>query len=586
MVQRKLLFIIIVIFALMIPLSLYATDEVNNNLEITDSIYIDNNAVFDSLSIETDSLLTDSTSTVIIDGEDFDDDKKKKEIPAPKYYELLDFCSSELDDKLKLKSEKLDYYIDDFSDSLQNKLSFNSHNFDLLFFDNFLIEDYVISNNVLATHFLKDKLSNYGKITGNQFYHIDYPYNVALTRTYAGLGEYDNNFAHISFRKNHSLSVDNLQIRADFRARDRLYKNYNHKEADGYLNLNYQFNDFILNTNVIMSNRDLLSGDYYTSNIFLTDNDRINDKWEFYQYGLAWKFLKLSYISNDQDIKAMNLDNEFQSKTQSAVLSINVGDSHNNLKANIQKDYIKINNQTEFNQNVFSLQHHNQIADFKFEGNYIGLNNLKDLDISFKSAYSLTNHIDFISKLEYQDKLDKYIDYNVYNSQERLLTGGFVYKRDNFNLCFLSGQKEIYQENIINELSEKVFTLNAYVSTRFAINNYYLNISNEYNYDKIRKSFVLLPEYSNTSDISILLPLKNDNSIALGSKIYLVADVLDERFALRHSEPLVDIYVNIGISKLFNFQVQLNNVVRNTYFGDKTLNDFSFTTHIVWYFIN
>ncbi len=590
MVQRKSLFVVLIFFFNFFLLNAdISIQEIEDSLLLSPLISVEQDSLRFLIDSSVDSLIveTDSLKFFTVSDDDFVKTKRRvSDIPAPDYQELTEFCYQEI---LYNKIYYPNYRIDKLNASYYEGISplYRYSDFrNPLFHNSFIIDNYIFTNNVLPSHELESKLINYGIIDDNVFNKVYYPYNVTLTRAYAGLGEYDNNFAHVSLRKNHAISIENLHLRTDFKASDRLYKNFNHKSSEGYFQLDYYLNNFVFNAGIILSNRDLLSGDYYLHNLFSTDSDRINDRWELYKYGLGWKYFLFSFVTNEQYIKAYNLDNHFKSENKSLILSYDNLLTNHNIKINLQKDYIKNSNSDKFNQNNISFQHFNQFSKLRLQGEYIGVDNLNKISLNLKTSYTLNSNLDFISNLAYHDNLDRYIDYRVYNLQQHLLSTGLSIRHNKTDLSLLLGQKRVIQNNYIEEIKQDMFTCNLVFNTSIPVKQLKLNISNVYNYDRVRENFILIPEFTNISDISLMLPLEHDNRISLGSRINLIADMIDEAYRVRQTNPLIDSYLNIGISKLFEFEVQFNNMIRNTFFGDKTLHDFNFSTKIVWYFIN
>jgi hypothetical protein len=97
----------------------------------------------------------------------------------------------------------------------------------------------------------------------------------------------------------------------------------------------------------------------------------------------------------------------------------------------------------------------------------------------------------------------------------------------------------------------------------------------------------LVPEYKNTLDISLELPMKNNNRwVMLGTRVHLLSDIFIDPQTLRQTDPVFDLYTAVSITKQFDLQINLNNINRNWNYGQTELHDFNVTSSLIWYFLN
>lgn len=530
-----------------------------------------------------DTLQTESTT---IDSLMYDDLKTKKKakrlITAPDYADLVDFCY----DNYRFRYLPVYSLFNNIFFSEDSNLEFETNKFEIPFHHTFLINNYIWSNSILPSSTIKSKLNNYGNVYENEFKNGYYPYNVTLTRAYAGLGEYDNNFAHISLMKNHSLSVENLHLRFDFKAKDQLYENFNYKSSEGFAQADFSINNLNFYTNVILSNRDLFAGDYYLYDLFSFNRDRINDRFEFFSIGTKWSFISLNYVYHEHYLKSYQSPNSFKVNTTSIYSTTEYSNENNNLVLSIQKDYIETSNQKKFNQNHFMIRHSHLINNFKLSGRYMFIDSFDSKDLELSSSYKINENLEVISLANFRDKQRQLLSYRLFNVNEAYYGIGNRFSNDMFNVQYLIGQKRLYQENSFYNIKEDVFSFVSDFSVTYPVSDYKLRYINQFTYDSVSDYFLLMPQFQNIANLSLIKELHHDNYVSGGIKISALSEVRNEVFQIMQTNPLIDFYINIGISKLFNVEFQINNIIRNTYFGDKTLNDFNFTANMLWYFIN
>ena len=437
------------------------------------------------------------------------------------------------------------------------------------------------------------KLENFGVQNSNQFSLTHYPYEVSLTRLFAGLGDYDKNFAQITIMKNQFLNVNNTNFRADFKAQDELIENFNHKSADSFLQFTTKKKDWSFSSFFFQTNRELLSKNLYFSNNFNNSSETIKDRWLFYNFEIAWKTFFINYTISENYLKSNSSNENLKFDNYSFFIGTTLQNKYQEITLTAQKDFFKNNLYSKkFNENLFTTNYILQANNLKINTDFIIFDRLKKIDSDFKTSYNLFQNISLILKHKYSDNYKSDIEFRIENQIKNELLSGFGYNSVNhecfdlIDLTILAGKKKLKQYGNINNISEDFFTFNTELKTIIPFKGYHLKLYNRFNYDNISENFLIIPEYSNLTDISVIKKLHHDNKIALGSRMYIISDIIDEAFRFRQSDPVVDIYFSVGITKLFDINIELNNIYRNMYFGDKTLNDFHFTTNIIWYFLN
>jgi hypothetical protein len=146
----------------------------------------------------------------------------------------------------------------------------------------------------------------------------------------------------------------------------------------------------------------------------------------------------------------------------------------------------------------------------------------------------------------------------------------------------LVGKRKIRQFS----LQEEVMTASSEVKAIIPLGKYALNLKNAFEYDLLTKDFTLIPEYRNTIELSVTRFLGNDNKLTLGSRIFLIAEIYNDTNDFVGSDPLFALYFSVGITKLFDINLDFYNLSRSMYFGNDKVKDFNVIASIIWYFIN
>ena len=135
-------------------------------------------------------------------------------------------------------------------------------------------------------------------------------------------------------------------------------------------------------------------------------------------------------------------------------------------------------------------------------------------------------------------------------------------------------------------LSEEFFSFSSEIRAAVSIYDFVFLLNNRFDYDHITEQFYLIPNFTNTLDLSLTWLMRHDNKMSIGTRLNFIDSVLVEGDYVIRSNPVVDAYFSLGITKLFDIKLELNNIYRNAYFGNEYLNDFHISSYLVWYFIN
>jgi len=576
---------------------------------------------------------TDTINGVPTDTEDTDDGKSPTPTPERKPSK-----------QPTVTLEHVIKYIESDKEKITQNKSLSEVNFQNIYKYN----SFWITNPQLPVNAYTKKFTNLGEISPyysiNQYtpypnYHdgtpaffttSSYPHEISLTRIYAGLGELDKDFAHVTFRKNEFLTLENLNFRGDFRAvNDYPHRNvtspysFYEKTSDGFFELKYKLYDFDISASYLDANYDHPSTDYLLPISNTTALKPISDKQTLYTFDIAWKYAYIGMLQSESKIPTYTFS------TRSYLFGTKYQDTYNDINLAYQKNTDKVRRDAIYgvreksDDGIISLKYS---LNYPFtQENYTKPKYELSTDIVTYDDFSKINsvtalsanaykNIFVIAEGSYSDKQRPDIIYLFENYLVKAYKIGIGYatiEADAINgiptnnifsidANLLIGKKEV-QQNIIFPSSvgtpymvsenETFSTLSSQVNTNLLFfTHYLLNLNNTFTYDDLHKDFYQLPSFTNTADLSITRLMKNNNKIALGSTLYSIASVRKqdekENTYIIPANFCFDLYLSIGITKAFDIKVLVNNLGRRGYYGNDYLDDFHFTTMMTWYLLN
>ena len=414
----------------------------------------------------------------------------------------------------------------------------------------------------LSNNTYNEYLRNFGSARDNRFKNTKYSYPVSITRLYAGLGEFDKNFSHISFMKDEFLGLDHLYIRGDFKGSDEQINvggsDVNLRALDTQVQAEYQLKDFTAKTV-----------------FFSTDSDRTvsNVKWNFQSFELAWKYFFGGYASTETKYE------DSQSKFTEEIYIAGLQYHSDIVDIELYKQNSVMNNESK-----------------QFSGSNLSFNSGR-VDLSFDvytndkfdSIQAIGDISVFLYKNYYSRAMVSYTDYKspfttLYEKQH--IKAGLEYKNDHQYANILVGEKRLEEQRII-AISESFATLSSEVRLQIPVLSFILDFKNDFEYNNLSEGFYLVPEYKNTADISLVYATHPDNKwVVIGTRMYILSDIFTTDTPSVHTDPIFDLYTAIGITKYFDLCIELNNINRNWNYGNNEIQDFHFTTYLMWYFLN
>ena len=423
------------------------------------------------------------------------------------------------------------------------------------------------------------RLNNWGEVNDNIFQNSYYPYKVTTTRIYAGTGDYDNNFAHVTVLKDHFITIPGLNFRGDFKGKNENIELFDHRTSDFYLQLDYIINSFKVSTTYINTNKKTLTKNMLINNSYISSND-VNLYWQYTNFEVSWMNLFASYYKSDEIISSTN-----NQRLASDEAGINLGYNINNflIVASTSSDF-KSAPDIEF-------QSENQWQ----QTNFILFDNYSKIYATQFTKWKLSNYFSLLTDLRYIDRLQDENYFLVKNHIDRVLSGGVGFNLKNYvEIDILVGDKKITQYFNPNYNDSPYKTTHNFTTSQLTFNaalslyDFTLNIHNYLQYDAIPDldQVYLLPKFYNVLDPSLTWFLNNNNFMSIGARLSLMTSILNENGNNVKSNPVLDTYFSIGITKLFDIKLELNNIYQNTHFGNNALNDFNVTAYLVWYLLN
>jgi len=460
----------------------------------------------------------------------------------------------------------------------ENRKNMVTHNkiYEVPFQDFLRFNNIWLTNTQVPIHASLHKLQNFGTIQNNNFNNEKYPYPVALTRFYAGIGDYKKDFAHITFLKDEFLTIKNLNFKGDYRGESD-YQNTQQKFADYFAQTEYSLHDFTLSAIYLSSDREL-NPFYYT-----IDNDYyfIYDRLGLFNLDLSWKFLYLTYFSSSINISAKSINDSFKHKQEAIALG---------TKLDFDIHQINLSTQYNNNDNLISLHYDINSNNYKFSTDTVIYDSMSKIYSSNDFTANIIKNIYVVGNARYSDLDNPDFDFQIVNHLRSYYALGFGIKSNfsekyYFDTYVKAGQKNVIQYSS-NKLNEKFNTISYVTDINVLVYKYMFNISNELLYDDFSKKFSLLTAYYNTLNLSVTRLFAHDNKMTLGSRMYFLSSVINDYNQYVNANMCINLYLKIGITKIFDINVEINNLTRRGYLGNENLNDLHFTTQLVWYFIN
>jgi len=500
-------------------------------------------------------------------------------------------------------------------------------------YHNIKINNIWLTNLQIPSFLYMNKLSNLGNVYENRFSKTFYPYAVTLTRLYAGLGDYDQNFAHVSMFKNEFMSKPNLHFRGDFRGSDEYKDGINQKSSDFYIQFDYaahiksmeedeikEINDaqkIDFGATFMTSSKNLLARYYLFEDSFKNVSEVINDSWRFVSFEVLWKNLFINYFFSENVLSSERTAESLNFDSSGLLLGALITNEYNELKLTYQLNMNEIGEPYLYKKkdNMVSLEHNMDTEKLDINTGFIVFDNFSKIDITQKVFFKLYNDFNLVTNMKYSDINRPQIQYKVENYANHAVMGGisinmfshienrmqtllsaqedFVSNKLQSSLFYWSiqsnylvGQKKITQYTNVNTLDEDFISFSSEIKVAIFMRDFLLKLINNFEYDNFHKEFILTPKYYNTLDVSLSWLMKQNNRVCLGSRLNIISEIFNETSFPIKDNPLLDVYFLLGITKLFDIKVELKNIYRNAYFGSNVINDFHITSHIVWYFIN
>ncbi|MCL2063041.1 MAG: hypothetical protein FWG98_01535 [Candidatus Cloacimonetes bacterium] len=378
------------------------------------------------------------------------------------------------------------------------------------------------------------------------------------------------------------------------------------------------------------TNRDLVARQYFLEKIFLLQNETITENWQFISLDVSWKYLFGSAFLSNNRINSNRTSDRIRCENLGLVLGLQYENKFQEIKISYQRDVGNnemnwaegadiVYSEEKTEDNILGLSYNLNHEKFQSELNIILFEDISRINMQQKSVWDFHRNINILTDLNYSDVVRPFLKYRIENHIFREMKGGLRIKYDKeyiftsnpekgasffvnsdriettIQADFMLGEKNISQFRSINNPTEEMqwlrikedfMTFSSDISASLKIYDFVLFLNNRFEYDNFQEQFYLLPEYSNTLELSLAWYLRHNNQMRIGSRVSFMGDVINDSGVLRQSNPVVDAYFALGITKLFDIKLEINNIYRNMIFGNEILNDYHISSYLVWYFIN
>jgi hypothetical protein len=508
------------------------------------------------------------------------------------------------DDPALLKKQMLDF--------IQNK---KLHN-DSAFFNNFY---YPVQIHYKGTLFKSQIYKNEHFIEYNPFFNDNllyqnylplYQFNILnnqnslsnnltsfkpmLISSNMGMGEFENQFAILNFNKNDALNIDNLNISGTFIGHDGLIPRVSEKASNSVINLNWKFKDFSVNSNLAFFNQNYSSRQINDYQFYINPEDVMTEVSSDQKYSLQYKFLYTAYRIRDQKVKSYGNDkinyqnNDIVFGLSDSLFFQKFNLAFQNTNSKYLKKYSSLNKYDD-NYSLLNLDHKLYLYKIEANNNLISYFKNNTLIYSGNILFPLSNKIKTGLSLKYQNKDipdlfdEQYLE--AYDSSQ--MAALLNYSGKYYSLKSETGLRNRTQTYHILQnitLKEKYLFCKLENSLNLPFKNQNIIISHLCEYQNT-KTLYYNNELLSKLRFVIEHPMPRDNKISAGFDYYFASNFIDPQNNWAYNN-ILDTFVKINITKLFDFTVSVSNITSTQSYLTEELNPYNFNAGLTWYFLN
>jgi len=422
-----------------------------------------------------------------------------------------------------------------------------------------------------------------------------YPYSPMLVSTEMGMSEKEISYANAEAYKNHLFNVENLNFSSVFYASKGEVPLITESTANSRISMNYQFDKWTVDGGISTISHDYSSKRLNNFYFAKMPEDLINEKSDTQWISTSFQSLYMGYnainqkmsVSTGQKIKTSQEALLFGFKTHQPLfyndvdLFIQINDEKSEclldslIQQNMQYSLLGLNHRLNLD---FLSWNNDIIYHSKNSSKYIRTHFDIPLRKHIEAGAGYTgNTLESIlhTQLFMNNQFEKQYDvhtrlYNQYLNME--LSIGKRY------------QNQTIQKFQTIQIKESFSFISLKNSLNIPIQNYCFRMNHMLDFQNSEQLYYT-SQLLNKLGLSIEKDLGRHNKIAVGIDTYYADDILSETGIWGYSF-VIDTFVKINITKLFDLSVRLHNITNNEHYLAEYLNPTHVSGTIHWNFLN
>ena len=432
-------------------------------------------------------------------------------------------------------------------------------------------------------------------------YHLAYGYPVSLSRLEGSLGDYDSRNVQLSFAKGNLFGFKGASMQFDYRLVNGYWVDYANSGNSVKQYLSYRFRDFLFSFHASSYQKE--TGSYELNPAYWHQgNFQVKNKYTQIISRIQHPWLTLSLSNINDQISGASINEKWSSKSLQLAASrsfvlpytqLDLGYEYRDLEQN----YIPAPayNQMQYEQKAQFRLSHASLLDLEVSADLLDWKSVqswsdlsKGLGIFKVGVHNRLILGDreaiYLATSILSDVLMPAVD--IYSPWENS-----VYSSVNLgdlNLRLALGQKKEQQQTMTHDLSRELMILRASGSYDKRWHDWRLKTNLGWGYQEYDESLMSAPEYTFISEQRVYRYLSHDNMLQAGfslqghSEYYLTNAVTPY---LIEASTALDVFAGLRISKLFDFNVSVKNLLSTSIYGLYPI-PLSIHANVRWFFIN
>ena len=432
-------------------------------------------------------------------------------------------------------------------------------------------------------------------------HHLAYEYPVSLSRLQGSLGDYDSRDMQLSFAKGELFGFDGASMQFDYRLANGYWVDYANSGNSVKQYLGYRYRDFLFSFDLASYQKD--TGSYELNPAYWhLGNFQVKNKYTQIISHIENPWLNLSLSSINDRISGTSLSEKWSSKSLQIAADrsfalpytqLDLGYEYRNLTQNYTP--APAYNQMQYEQKAQLLLSHASLLDVDFNAELLDWKRLQsETDLSKKLGIF---ELGVYNRIHLGDRKAVYKASSIVDGVLMPVVDIFspwensVYTAvhwGDLKLRLALGQKKEQQQTPSQDVSQEPMILRTTGQYDRRWNDWRLRMNLGWNYQEYDETMMAAPEYTFYSENRVYRYLSHDNLLTAGFSLqghsdYYLANAVNPY--LIEASTVLDVFAGVRISKLFDFNVSLKNLLSTSIYGLYPI-PLSIHANVRWFFIN